>query len=579
MVYITKRAVIALARTFVFVGALLFAIGNTANAATIYAVGDSITRGLPFAFSANNYPESSYRLSSGAPPSNLRSYREHLHDLLADSSCNASVDWVGSKDEPNRVPEFHEGRSGWRADEIVNRTWAADGTSSPQNSIDEWLGVYQPDYVLIHLGTNDMQQGQTAESTRDDINDLIDIVYSERPNAKVFLANVIPIFGWWADHVNVPPYPTADTAGEAQQLSALINSLVTTRSNAGDEIYLVDVNSTFFVQESNVTNCATGALGNPANMSTSECRVLPDGSGTEPDGIHPNLVGDKFIADQFFTVMNDNTNICSMGGGGSTDAENPDVSITTPSSAGATLPSVAALAGSATDSGGSGFDRVEVSVTDSSGDSLNFATGAFTSASQTTDAFLNNTTTSSTDWSVTTPGLPDGSYTLEATAFDVAGNSDVSTRTFVVNTNSGGGGGSTSDALFQEAEAGTLSGAMTIVSDGAYSGGQFVRVPVGTSGSSNDYVEFTVNIETAGDYQVNAQVRGPSGLQNSFFAQIDGGAQILWDIPSTNVLVEDLVSNRGSGVITQSLSAGSHTLRISFREAGAQLDWIEFVLQ
>ena len=116
------------------------------------------------------------------------------------------------------------------------------------------------------------------------------------------------------------------------------------------------------------------------------------------------------------------------------------------------------------------------------------------------------------------------------------------------------------------------------------SNGQFVEVP-GTGAVSNPfthYVEFSVTIPTAGEYQINAGVRGPAGNQNSFFAQIDSGTQYQWHIPQNNLLVEDLVSdgtNPSNGIdVTENLSAGTHTLRVFGREAGAQLDWIEFEL-
>ena len=120
---------------------------------------------------------------------------------------------------------------------------------------------------------------------------------------------------------------------------------------------------------------------------------------------------------------------------------------------------------------------------------------------------------------------------------------------------------------------------MVVVSNSESSGGQFVRVPVGIAGGSDDFVEFSVTIDTAGSYQVNAGVRGPSGTQNSFFAQIDEGTQYTWDIPSNNQSTEVLLSDRSSGVVTETLAAGDHTFRVIFREAGAQLDFIEFKLQ
>lgn len=140
-----------------------------------------------------------------------------------------------------------------------------------------------------------------------------------------------------------------------------------------------------------------------------------------------------------------------------------------------------------------------------------------------------------------------------------------------------GTGGSGSESLFQEAESGTLFGDMVAVSDPDASGGQFVHVPgSGLSGNTSDFIEFSVAIETAGNCQVNARVRGSYG-QNSFFAQLDEGPLYRWDIPNSSQFIEDLVSNRGSGDVTEFLSVGTHTLRVFVREQGSQLDWIELL--
>ena len=552
---------------------LYFAVIGQSHADKIYTIGDSITRGFTYTFDSADFPLSAYRNNGGAPPNNIRSYREHLHDRLTDAgNCGATVDWVGGKDEPGRIPVYHEGRSGWRADEIVNRSWADDSGNGSGFMIDDWLNIYDPDHILIHLGTNDMQQGQTAESTRDDIADLLDKINTEVPNAKVFLANVIPIYGWWADHVNVSPYPTADTAEEADQLTSLIGQLVSDRQALGEDIHLVDVNTDFYVNTGNVTDCSTGTPGDPLNMSTSICKVLPDGSGSEPDGIHPNIVGDKFIADKFFEALQANSNLCTTGG---TDTSAPGVQIDVPVSPGQILPSTASLSGSATDTGGSGFASVDVSVLNAAGDYLDFGTGTFGTAMASASATLSNTSVTDTDWSITTPALADGSYTVEVTASDLAGNTSSSvSRSFQVNETPVGG------LLFQEAENAARSGGMTIGTDVLASNGAFVSVPVGSESpdTANDFVEFSVDIETAGNYRIRAGVRGPSGTQNSFLVAVDGGTQYIWDLPQDNVLTDVFLSGRGSGELSFPLSVGQHTLRVTYREPNSQLDFIEFQL-
>jgi len=84
--------------THLLIGLLLLAFSFPINAqTTILPFGDSITRGTAnFQFNGLDYPLSAYRLGNGTP-SSLRSYREHLHDLLIDAGCNANFEWVGTQ--------------------------------------------------------------------------------------------------------------------------------------------------------------------------------------------------------------------------------------------------------------------------------------------------------------------------------------------------------------------------------------------------------------------------------------------------------------------------------------------------
>jgi lysophospholipase L1-like esterase len=117
------------------------------------------------------------------------SYRRPLwHKLVA---AGYHPDFVGSQtlnypltnDTPGTMPpnpDFdlnHEGHAGWRADQIV-----------PYISL--WAQTYQPDIVLLHLGTNDLKQ--TIESTILDLGTIIDILRAVNPQVSICLAQIIP---------------------------------------------------------------------------------------------------------------------------------------------------------------------------------------------------------------------------------------------------------------------------------------------------------------------------------------------------------------------------------------------------
>lgn len=122
-----------------------------------------------------------------------------------------------------------------------------------------------------------------------------------------------------------------------------------------------------------------------------------------------------------------------------------------------------------------------------------------------------------------------------------------------------------------EAEEGTLTAPMTVVSDSSTSACEYIHTTSGTGGK----VTFNLDIPTAGDYVIWGHAYGLGNSADSFCVSMDGGTTATWDI-SQGGWVWDRVSNRGGmDPVIYPLTAGQHTLTISQRETGARLDVIE----
>jgi lysophospholipase L1-like esterase len=112
------------------------------------------------------------------------SYRYWLwHELM---NGGWAVDFVGTQyGVYNGVPSYndfdqdHEGHWGWRADEVL-----AD--------VAAWTARAQPHIVLIHLGHNDLWQGQDIASTLQDLRQIILSMRQVEPRLVFFLAQLIP---------------------------------------------------------------------------------------------------------------------------------------------------------------------------------------------------------------------------------------------------------------------------------------------------------------------------------------------------------------------------------------------------
>jgi lysophospholipase L1-like esterase len=124
----------------------------------IMPLGDSITYGV------------------GSPSSS--SYRAALWNRLA-VQAGYAVDFVGSQRSGALPDQDNEGHSGWRIDEIAA-------------NIDGWLATSQPDVVLLHIGTNDMNQNYQVDTAPQRLAALADRILADRPSATVLVAKIVP---------------------------------------------------------------------------------------------------------------------------------------------------------------------------------------------------------------------------------------------------------------------------------------------------------------------------------------------------------------------------------------------------
>jgi|GEM_PF-4244431 len=124
----------------------------------------------------------------------------------------------------------------------------------------------------------------------------------------------------------------------------------------------------------------------------------------------------------------------------------------------------------------------------------------------------------------------------------------------------------------QEAEAGVLTGPMTIQSDAAASGGRYIRstATAYTPNPAAGTATFQFQVEEAGMYYLWARVMGLDGTRNSFWFSLDGGADQPFEIQSFAGRWQ-WGWQRTPGQ-PYNLAPGTHTVRFMAREPQARLD-------
>ena len=114
------------------------------------------------------------------------SYRRSLWFLLQDAGFN--VDFIGHQikhhgDLSDNLKDFdlnHEGHWAWETGELDEK-------------LDGWLKGYTPDIVLLHVGTNDFDRGQSNESTMQEIKSIIAKLRKNNAKVAIFIAKIIPM--------------------------------------------------------------------------------------------------------------------------------------------------------------------------------------------------------------------------------------------------------------------------------------------------------------------------------------------------------------------------------------------------
>lgn len=212
-----------------------------ANTKRIVAIGNSITQASAI----------------------TQSFRYPLWKKLVEGGYN--FDFVGSQSSneggnptwPNylgkQFDQDHEGHWGWRADQIAQQ-------------LPQWLSLYDADIALIHIGSNDLIQGQSVSSSLNDIRQIIAELRQNNPGITVLLANLIP-----ADTRH--PLIDGTIIQSYHSLNNGIQNLAIELNQPGSAVVLVDQAGAF----------------DPVTQTV--------------DGIHPNTSGEETMAQRWFDAI------------------------------------------------------------------------------------------------------------------------------------------------------------------------------------------------------------------------------------------------------------------------------------
>ena len=155
-------------------------------------------------------------------------YRTELWKKLMMDGDN--IDFVGSisSGSPDLGDSDHQGLIGWTIPQL-------DG------SVGGWIAAYQPDIVLLHIGTNDLDHGATPESMTQSMSKLIGDIFAAKPDTFIIVSTLVPSThgagSTWSSFNASIPNIAAQYSSQGRRIIALDMSQVVTGGDLADGIH------------------------------------------------------------------------------------------------------------------------------------------------------------------------------------------------------------------------------------------------------------------------------------------------------------------------------------------------------
>ncbi len=170
-------------------------------------------------------------------------YRINLWQQLAAGGFTADLVGSGFNGPANLGDHDHEGHSGWRIDQI-------------DANIVTWLRNTNPHTVLLHIGTNDVNQNFDLANAPARLSALLDRILANAPGVELFVAQITP-------------ESNATQEARVQAYNATLPGIVASK---GSRVHLVDMHSA---------------------LTTADLA----------DGVHPNANGYNKMANVWFNAL------------------------------------------------------------------------------------------------------------------------------------------------------------------------------------------------------------------------------------------------------------------------------------
>lgn len=171
-------------------------------------------------------------------------YRVTLCDLLEENGYSQYVDFVGNKQSGNCYDGDHCGYTAFAIDQIPASESVTGARSGITRFIKKLVPEYEPDVVLLQIGTNDILSLYKLDEAGTRLENLVDIFLENIPEDGMLFLATIPYMDA-TDNTYIPAeyFTVEDMDKYVDDYNAKVKEIVEKKQAQGKNIELADVNS------------------------------------------------------------------------------------------------------------------------------------------------------------------------------------------------------------------------------------------------------------------------------------------------------------------------------------------------
>lgn len=171
-------------------------------------------------------------------------YRESLANKLEENGLSQYVDFVGRKKGGDCYDNEHCGYTGYSIEPLEGTSVTGDYRSGLSELVEKFVPKYEPDVIMLQIGTNDILSLNELDTAGDRLEKLVDDILSRLPeDGMLFLATIPCMDATNNTYISAEHFTVEFMDQCVDEYNEKVKAIVEKKKSEGKNIELADVHS------------------------------------------------------------------------------------------------------------------------------------------------------------------------------------------------------------------------------------------------------------------------------------------------------------------------------------------------